>query len=69
MIISLIAEQPLITYTFFNQKKRSETSSFLLFWKESRDMIKELIVVEGKSDTVAVKRAVEADTIETGGRL
>lgn len=30
-------------------------------------MIKELIVVEGKSDTVAVKRAVEADTIETGG--
>lgn len=32
-------------------------------------MIKELIVVEGKSDTVAVKRAVEADTIETGARL
>jgi len=31
MIISLIAEQPLITYKFFNQKKRSETSSFLLF--------------------------------------
>ncbi|MFP4978579.1 ribonuclease M5 [Paenibacillus sp. CN-4] len=30
-------------------------------------MIKELIVVEGKSDTVAVKRAVDADTIETGG--
>lgn len=30
-------------------------------------MIKEMIVVEGKSDTVAVKRAVEADTIETGG--
>ncbi|WP_410512950.1 ribonuclease M5 [Paenibacillus sp. BR2-3] len=30
-------------------------------------MIKEMIVVEGKSDTAAVKRAVEADTIETGG--
>lgn len=30
-------------------------------------MIKEVIVVEGKDDTVAIKRAVEADTIETGG--
>ncbi|WP_435923244.1 ribonuclease M5 [Paenibacillus sp. DYY-L-2] len=30
-------------------------------------MIKEVIVVEGRDDTVAVKRAVEADTIETGG--
>jgi ribonuclease M5 len=30
-------------------------------------MIKELIVVEGKDDTTAVKRAVEAETIETGG--
>lgn len=30
-------------------------------------MIKELIVVEGKSDTTAIRRAVEADTIETGG--
>ncbi|CAM4517850.1 ribonuclease M5 [Paenibacillus endophyticus] len=30
-------------------------------------MIKEIIVVEGKSDTVAIKRAVEADTIETNG--
>jgi ribonuclease M5 len=30
-------------------------------------MIKEMIVVEGKSDTAAVKRAVQADTIETGG--
>ncbi|GAB7387228.1 ribonuclease M5 [Bacillaceae bacterium] len=30
-------------------------------------MIKEVIVVEGRADTVAVKRAVEADTIETGG--
>jgi ribonuclease M5 len=30
-------------------------------------MIKEVIVVEGRSDTVAVKRAVDADTIETGG--
>lgn len=30
-------------------------------------MIKEMIIVEGKNDTAAVKRAVEADTIETGG--
>jgi ribonuclease M5 len=30
-------------------------------------MIREIIVVEGKDDTVAVKRAVEAETIETGG--
>lgn len=29
--------------------------------------IKEIIVVEGKADTVAVNRAVVADTIETGG--
>jgi ribonuclease M5 len=30
-------------------------------------LIKEIIVVEGKDDTVAIKRAVEAETIETGG--
>jgi ribonuclease M5 len=30
-------------------------------------VIKEIIVVEGKDDTAAIKRAVEADTIETGG--
>ena len=30
-------------------------------------MLKEVLVVEGKMDTVAVKKAVEADTIETGG--
>ncbi|UVI30349.1 ribonuclease M5 [Paenibacillus spongiae] len=30
-------------------------------------MIKEIIVVEGKDDTVAIKRALEAETIETGG--
>ncbi|SFM40355.1 ribonuclease M5 [Salibacterium qingdaonense] len=29
--------------------------------------VKECIVVEGKADTMAVKRAVEADTIETNG--
>jgi len=29
--------------------------------------IKEVIVVEGRDDTVAIKRAVNADTIETGG--
>ncbi len=30
-------------------------------------IIKEIIVVEGRDDTVAIKRAVSADTIETGG--
>jgi ribonuclease M5 len=30
-------------------------------------MIREVIVVEGKHDTTAIRRAVEADTIETGG--
>ena len=30
-------------------------------------MLKEVLVVEGKSDTAAIKRALEADTIETGG--
>ena len=29
--------------------------------------IRELIVVEGRDDTAAIKRAVHADTIETGG--
>ncbi|MBO8164864.1 MAG: ribonuclease M5 [Brevibacillus sp.] len=29
--------------------------------------IKEVIVVEGRDDTAAIKRAVKADTIETGG--
>lgn len=29
--------------------------------------IKEIIVVEGKDDTAAIKRAVDADTIETSG--
>ena len=30
-------------------------------------MLKEVLVVEGKSDTAAIRRALEADTIETGG--
>lgn len=30
-------------------------------------IIKEIIVVEGKDDTTAIKRAVKADTIETNG--
>ena len=29
--------------------------------------IKEFIIVEGKDDTTAIKRAVNADTIETNG--
>ncbi|WP_346206763.1 ribonuclease M5 [Caldifermentibacillus hisashii] len=31
--------------------------------------IKEIIVVEGKDDTVAIKRAIDADTIETNGSV
>ncbi|WP_277423918.1 ribonuclease M5 [Bacillus sp. FJAT-42376] len=34
---------------------------------EEKMKIKEIIVVEGRDDTVAVKRAVTADTIETNG--
>lgn len=30
-------------------------------------MIKEVIIVEGRDDTAAIKRALRADTIETGG--
>jgi ribonuclease M5 len=30
-------------------------------------LLKEVLVVEGKMDTVAVKKALDADTIETGG--
>lgn len=35
--------------------------------EDSRVNIKEIIVVEGKSDTIAIKRATGADTIETNG--
>lgn len=35
--------------------------------KRIRMRIDEIIVVEGRSDSVAIKRAVEADTIETNG--
>lgn len=30
-------------------------------------MLKEIVVVEGKDDTAAIRRAVDAETIETGG--
>ena len=36
--------------------------------KGAAKLIKEVIVVEGKDDTVAIRRAVDADTIETGAR-
>ncbi|MFP3340062.1 hypothetical protein R0J91_18935 [Micrococcus sp. SIMBA_131] len=29
--------------------------------------VKEVIIVEGKNDTLAVKRALDADTLETNG--
>jgi len=35
--------------------------------KRGMVMIREVIVVEGKEDTAAVQRALDADTIETGG--
>ncbi len=35
--------------------------------RNERPKITEIIVVEGKDDTVAIKRAVDADTIETNG--
>lgn len=36
--------------------------------KQNKKMkIKEIIVVEGRDDTIAIQQAVEADTIETGG--
>ncbi len=37
------------------------------FWRKKMKKIKEVIVVEGKDDTVAIKKAVDADTIETNG--
>ncbi len=37
------------------------------YYTEERMRIKEFIVVEGKDDTTAIKRAVNADTIETNG--
>lgn len=38
-----------------------------LDWKAIMKRIKEVIVVEGKSDTKQIQRAVDADTIETRG--
>ena len=42
-----------------------------LFWgifkKEMNMKINEFVVVEGRDDTVNVKRAVDCDTIETNG--
>jgi ribonuclease M5 len=47
------------------------TNSITLITKRTKAewtaMIREIIVVEGKDDTAAIRRAVGADTIETGG--
>ncbi len=40
---------------------------FIIYITEEIMRIKEFIVVEGKDDTTAIKRAVNADTIETNG--
>lgn len=37
-----------------------------VYWEENMK-IQEIIVVEGKDDTTAIRRAVDADTIETNG--
>jgi ribonuclease M5 len=41
--------------------------NFILNFFGGKMKIKEFIVVEGKDDTTAIKRAVDADTIETNG--
>jgi ribonuclease M5 len=40
---------------------------FLGYWSEDIMKIKEIIVVEGKDDTTAIRKALDADTIETNG--
>lgn len=40
---------------------------FLVLIMTERPVIQEIIVVEGRDDTTAINRAVEADTIETNG--
>jgi ribonuclease M5 len=52
-------------------KNVSNIFQIILFFYHSRTeeimRIKEIIVVEGKDDTTTIKRAVDADTIETNG--
>jgi ribonuclease M5 len=43
------------------------TKALALFYFGGFMKIKEIIVVEGKDDTVAIRRALDADTIETNG--
>ena len=52
----------------FGLLRRSAERIFLFFCvrKEEKEHDKKVIVVEGRDDTVAIRRAVEADTIETG---
>jgi ribonuclease M5 len=49
------------------RKKRRALFFLFVERKETKAMIREIIVVEGRDDTVAIRRAVEAETIETGG--
>lgn len=46
-----------------------QTLGCCLHFRELRGIVvlKEVLVVEGKMDTVAIRRALDADTIETGG--
>jgi ribonuclease M5 len=51
------------TFTSIHRHENTGKLSFL----EVEMKLKEIIVVEGKDDTTAIKRAVDADTIETNG--
>ena len=46
-----------------NQENKEEQR----FQKNIKKTVKEVIVVEGRDDTAAIKRAIDADTIETHG--
>lgn len=51
------------------QEKKRTTAPllFVAVGKGRAKVIKEIIVVEGRDDTIAIQRAVQAETIETGG--
>jgi ribonuclease M5 len=53
--------------SLFSRISRVWIFECILAEMEGIEMIKEIIVVEGKDDTASIRRAVHADTIETGG--
>jgi len=62
-----------LMYEFFRKYRRWTLQkcfnyfSFYFYFFGGKMKLKEVIVVEGKDDTTAIKRAVDADTIETNG--